>query len=95
MISTGRHAARHGYRTEGTAAPSSTANWRVSFASGFLDKPQRHLEFRAEDVGAGCRRLLALMIGDSLPQEPTTTPRADLVNFFMPISSDAIKSFDT
>lgn len=61
------------------------------------------IEFRVNDVDAEYRKL-AEMIGDSLVQEPTTMPwgnrsllfrdpDGNLVNFFTPISTEAIKKF--
>jgi len=61
------------------------------------------IEFRVDDVDAEYRKL-ADMIGDSLVQEPTTMPWGNrsllfrdpdgsLVNFFTPVSADAIKKF--
>lgn len=61
------------------------------------------IEFRVDDVDAEYRKL-ADVIGDSLVQEPTTIPWGNrsllfrdpdgsLVNFFTPVSADAIKKF--
>ena len=62
------------------------------------------IEFRVHDVDAEYRKLVD-EIGDSLVQEPTTMPwgnrsllfrdpDGNLVNFFTPISAEAIKKFD-
>ena len=62
------------------------------------------LEFRVDDVDAEYRRL-GDVIGGSLVQEPTTMPwgnrsllfrdpDGNLVNFFTPVSADAIRKFD-
>jgi predicted enzyme related to lactoylglutathione lyase len=62
------------------------------------------IEFRVGNVDTEYRRLVEL-IGDSLVQEPTTMPwgnrsllfrdpDGNLVNFFTPISAEAIKKFD-
>lgn len=62
------------------------------------------IEFRVDDVDAEYRKL-ADVIGDSLVQQPTTMPWGNrsllfrdpdgsLVNFFTPVSADAIKKFD-
>jgi catechol 2,3-dioxygenase-like lactoylglutathione lyase family enzyme len=62
------------------------------------------IEFRVDDVDAHYRKL-AGVIGGSLVQEPTTMPWGNrsllfrdpdgsLVNFFTPISAEAIKKFD-
>jgi catechol 2,3-dioxygenase-like lactoylglutathione lyase family enzyme len=62
------------------------------------------IEFRVADVDAEYRKLMDV-IGDSLVQEPTTMPwgnrsllfrdpDGNLVNFFAPISAEAIKKFD-
>jgi predicted enzyme related to lactoylglutathione lyase len=62
------------------------------------------IEFRVGDVDAEYRKLVNLM-GDSLIQEPTTMPwgnrsllfrdpDGNLVNFFTPVSAEAIKKFD-
>jgi predicted enzyme related to lactoylglutathione lyase len=62
------------------------------------------IEFRVGDVDTEYRRLVAL-IGDSVVQEPTTMPwgnrsllfrdpDGNLINFFTPISAEAIKKFD-
>ncbi len=62
------------------------------------------LEFRVGDVDAEYRRL-GDVIGGSLVQEPTTMPwgnrsllfrdpDGNLVNFFTPVSADAIRKFD-
>jgi predicted enzyme related to lactoylglutathione lyase len=62
------------------------------------------IEFRVGDVDAEYRKL-ADVIGDSLVQEPTTMPwgnrsllfrdpDGNLVNFFTPVSAEAIKKFD-
>jgi predicted enzyme related to lactoylglutathione lyase len=61
------------------------------------------IEFRVDDVDAEHQRLKG-MIGDSLVQEPTTMPWGNrsllfrdpdgsLVNFFTPVSAEAIKKF--
>jgi predicted enzyme related to lactoylglutathione lyase len=61
------------------------------------------IEFRVGDVDAEFRKL-AQVIGDSLVQAPTTMPwgnrsllfrdpDGNLVNFFTPISAEAIKKF--
>ena len=61
------------------------------------------LEFRVGDVDAEYRRLVEV-IGNSLVQEPTTMPwgnrsllfrdpDGNLVNFFTPISAEALKKF--
>jgi predicted enzyme related to lactoylglutathione lyase len=63
------------------------------------------IEFRVGDVDAEYRKL-ADVIGDSLVQEPTTMPWGNrsllfrdpdgsLVNFFTPVSAEAIKRLDT
>ena len=62
------------------------------------------LEFRVGDVDAEYRRL-GDVIGGSLVQKPTTMPwgnrsllfrdpDGNLVNFFTPVSADAIRKFD-
>jgi predicted enzyme related to lactoylglutathione lyase len=62
------------------------------------------IEFRVGDVDAEYRKL-AGVIGDSLVQEPTTMPwgnrsllfrdpDGNLVNFFTPVSAEAIRKFD-
>jgi predicted enzyme related to lactoylglutathione lyase len=62
------------------------------------------IEFRVGDVDAEYRKL-ADVIGDSLVQAPTTMPwgnrsllfrdpDGNLVNFFTPVSAEAIKKFD-
>lgn len=62
------------------------------------------IEFRVADVDAEYRKL-ADVIGDSLVQGPTTMPwgnrsllfrdpDGNLVNFFTPVSAEAIKKFD-
>lgn len=62
------------------------------------------IEFRVADVDVEYRKLMDV-IGDSLVQEPTTMPwgnrsllfrdpDGNLVNFFAPISAEAIKKFD-
>ena len=62
------------------------------------------IEFRVDDVDAEYRKLVD-EIGDSLVQEPTTMPwgnrsllfrdpDGNLVNFFTPVSAEAIKKFD-
>jgi predicted enzyme related to lactoylglutathione lyase len=62
------------------------------------------VEFRVGDVDAEYRRL-ADVIGDSLVQKPTTMPwgnrsllfrdpDGNLVNFFTPVSAEAIEKFD-
>jgi predicted enzyme related to lactoylglutathione lyase len=62
------------------------------------------IEFRVDDVNAEYRKLVD-EIGDSLVQEPTTMPwgnrsllfrdpDGNLVNFFTPVSAEAIKKFD-
>jgi predicted enzyme related to lactoylglutathione lyase len=61
-------------------------------------------EFRVGDVDAEYRRL-AELIGNSLVQEPTTMPwgnrsllfrdpDGNLINFFAPVTAEAIKRFD-
>jgi catechol 2,3-dioxygenase-like lactoylglutathione lyase family enzyme len=61
------------------------------------------IEFRVGDVDAEYRKLLEV-IGSSLVQEPTTMPwgnrsllfrdpDGNLVNFFTPVSAEAIKKF--
>jgi predicted enzyme related to lactoylglutathione lyase len=63
------------------------------------------IEFRVGNVDAEYRKL-ADVIGDSLVQEPTTMPWGNrsllfrdpdgsLVNFFTPVSAEAIKRLDT
>jgi predicted enzyme related to lactoylglutathione lyase len=62
------------------------------------------IEFRVSDVDAEYRKLAAV-IGDFLVQEPTTMPwgnrsllfrdpDGNLVNFFTPVSAEAISKFD-
>ena len=62
------------------------------------------IEFRVSDVDAEYRKLVDV-IGESLVQEPTTMPwgnrsllfrdpDGNLVNFFTPVSAEAIKKFD-
>ena len=62
------------------------------------------LEFRVEDVDAEYHKLLRV-IGDAVVQEPTTMPwgnrsllfrdpDGNLINFFTPVSAQAIKKFD-
>ena len=62
------------------------------------------IEFRVNDVDAEYRKLVEL-IGLSLVQEPTTMPwgnrsllfrdpDGNLINFFTPITAEAIKNFD-
>jgi len=62
------------------------------------------IEFRVSDVDAEYRKLVDV-IGASLVQEPTTMPwgnrsllfrdpDGNLVNFFTPVSAEAIKKFD-
>ena len=62
------------------------------------------IEFRVSDVDAEYRKLRDV-IGESLVQEPTTMPwgnrsllfrdpDGNLVNFFTPVSAEAIKKFD-
>jgi catechol 2,3-dioxygenase-like lactoylglutathione lyase family enzyme len=62
------------------------------------------IEFRVGDVDIEYQKL-AGVIGDSLVQEPTTMPwgnrsllfrdpDGNLVNFFTPVSAEAIKKFD-
>jgi catechol 2,3-dioxygenase-like lactoylglutathione lyase family enzyme len=62
------------------------------------------IEFRVDDVDAEYRRLKDAL-GDSLVQEPTTMPwgnrsllfrdpDGNLVNFFAPVSAEALKKFD-
>ncbi len=61
------------------------------------------IEFRVNDVDAEYRKLVDV-IGDSIVQEPTTMPWGNrsllfrdpdgtLVNFFTPVSAEAIKKF--
>jgi predicted enzyme related to lactoylglutathione lyase len=62
------------------------------------------IEFRVSDVDAEYRKLVDV-IGESLVQEPTTMPwgnrsllfrdpDGNLINFFTPVSAEAIKRFD-
>jgi predicted enzyme related to lactoylglutathione lyase len=62
------------------------------------------IEFRVSDVDAEYRKLRDV-IGESLVQEPTTMPwgnrsllfrdpDGNLINFFTPVSAEAIKKFD-
>ena len=62
------------------------------------------IEFRVEDVDREYRKL-AEMIANAVVQEPTTMPwgnrsllfrdpDGNLINFFTPLSADAIKKFD-
>jgi predicted enzyme related to lactoylglutathione lyase len=62
------------------------------------------IEFRVSDVDAEYRKLVDV-IGESLVQEPTTMPwgnrsllfrdpDGNLINFFTPVSAEAIKKFD-
>ena len=62
------------------------------------------IEFRVDDVDAEYRKL-EQVIGDSVVQAPTTMPwgnrsllfrdpDGNLVNFFTPVSAEAIKKFD-
>ena len=62
------------------------------------------IEFRVEDVDREYRKL-AEMIANAVVQEPTTMPwgnrsllfrdpDGNLINFFTPMSADAIKKFD-
>ena len=62
------------------------------------------IEFRVSDVDAEYRKLRDV-IGESLVQEPTTMPwgnrsllfrdpDGNLINFFTPVSAEAIKRFD-
>ncbi|MDQ0472007.1 VOC family protein [Labrys wisconsinensis] len=62
------------------------------------------IEFRVDDVDAEYRRL-AEVIGDALVQAPTTMPwgnrsllfrdpDGNLVNFFTPVTPEAIRKFD-
>jgi predicted enzyme related to lactoylglutathione lyase len=62
------------------------------------------IEFRVSDVDAEYRKLVDV-IGESLVQEPTTMPwgnrsllfrdpDGNLINFFTPVSAQAIKKFD-
>jgi predicted enzyme related to lactoylglutathione lyase len=75
---------------------------------GDVARPARNhtaiIEFRVGDVDAEYRKLVDV-IGDALVQEPTTMPwgnrsllfrdpDANLVNFFTPVSAEAIKKFD-
>jgi predicted enzyme related to lactoylglutathione lyase len=61
------------------------------------------IEFRVDDVDAEYRKVVEV-IGDSLVQEPTTMPwgnrsllfrdpDGNLVNFFTPVSAEAIKRY--
>jgi predicted enzyme related to lactoylglutathione lyase len=63
------------------------------------------IEFRVDDVDAEYRKLVEV-IGDALVQEPTTIPWGNrsllfrdpddnLVNFFTPVTGEAIKKLDT
>ncbi len=62
------------------------------------------IEFRVDDVDTDYRKLVDI-IGGSLVQKPTTMPwgnrsllfrdrDGNLVNFFTPVSAEAIKKFD-
>ena len=89
-----------------TLAIGSTRTLRL-FGSDVARPADNHtaiIEFRVADVDAEYRRLMDV-IGDALVQEPTTMPwgnrsllfrdpDGNLVNFFAPISVDAIKKFD-
>jgi predicted enzyme related to lactoylglutathione lyase len=68
------------------------------------DNHTAFIEFHVDDVDTVYRKLVAV-IGGSLVQEPTTMPwgnrsllfrdpDGNLVNFFTPVSAEAIKKFD-
>jgi len=88
-----------------TLAMGSTRT--LQLFSGDVARPAENhtaiIEFRVNDVDAEYRKLVEL-IGLSLVQEPTTMPwgnrsllfrdpDGNLVNFFTPITAEAIKSF--
>lgn len=79
----------------------------LRFFGGDIARPADNhtviIEFRVENVDAEYRRLKGL-IGSSLVQEPTTMPwgnrsllfrdpDGNLVNFFTPVSAEAVKKF--
>jgi len=88
-----------------TLAIGSTRTLRL-FGADVARPADNHtviLEFRVDDVDAEYRRLKGV-IGDSLVQEPTTMPWGNrsllfrdpdgsLVNFFTPVSAEAIRKF--
>ena len=88
-----------------TLAMGSTRTFQLF--SGDVARPAENhtviIEFRVNDVDAEYRKLVEL-IGLSLVQEPTTMPwgnrsllfrdpDGNLVNFFTPITAEAIKNF--
>jgi predicted enzyme related to lactoylglutathione lyase len=88
-----------------TLAMGSTRTLRL-FGGDVARPDENHtaiIEFRVDDVDAKYRELVEV-IGDSLVQAPTTMPwgnrsllfrdpDGNLVNFFTPISAEAIKKF--
>ena len=89
-----------------TLAMGSTRT--LQLFSGDVARPAENhtviIEFRVNDVDAEYRKLVEL-IGLSLVQEPTTMPwgnrsmlfrdpDGNLVNFFTPVSAEAIRKFD-
>jgi len=89
-----------------TLAIGSTRTLQV-FGGDVARPAENHtaiIEFRVGDVDIEYQKL-AGVIGDSLVQEPTTMPwgnrsllfrdpDGNLVNFFTPVSAEAIKKFD-
>ena len=89
-----------------TLAIGSTRTLQL-FGGGDARPADNHtaiIEFRVDDVDAEYRKLVDV-IGESLVQEPTTMPwgnrsllfrdpDGNLVNFFTPVSAEAIKKFD-
>ena len=87
-----------------TLAIGSTRTLQLFGGARPADNHTAFIEFRVGDVDAEYRKLVD-GIGDSLVQEPTTMPwgnrsllfrdpDGNLVNFFAPISAEAIKKFD-
>lgn len=90
-----------------TLAIGSTRTLQL-FGGGDVARPADNhtaiIEFRVDDVDTDYRKLLDT-IGGSLVQEPTTMPwgnrsllfrdpDGNLVNFFTPVSAEAIRKFD-
>ena len=89
-----------------TLAMGSTRT--LQFFGGDVARPAENhtaiLEFRVSDVDAEYRKLVEVIAEGSVVQEPTTMPwgnrsllfrdpDGNLVNFFTPISAEAIKRF--
>lgn len=90
-----------------TLAIGSTTTLQAFGGSHVAQAAQNHsaiIEFRVDDVDADYKRL-ADMIGGNLVQAPTTMPwgnrsllfrdpDGNLVNFFTPVTLEAVKKFD-